>query len=470
MIKVYFDWNVIAQIKHGFHHDLKEIVIDNEKLFIPYSTSHIGDIFTSFKDNTEQIGLINDDLNFISKLTNDKFIYNSGKETIVEFVHPKTYFNQKIEEKDLLSDISIDGLFKNFEESEFKDITNTYLNVFKNIPLNDIFVESFNNPQNAQQIDILFPGLKENPTMGGFFKGFSEMLKGLNEDEKYKDLRKIVQSGLGINRDRIFDSKEPYSIIDKEYQKNNINIKDYIDNSKNAPEWFNEISNEYILLDMHGYQEDNINTQKGRKETFKNTTEDAFHAAFASTCNFYIINDKKSYKKVKQVYEKLEINTLVLKPEDFVEYYRNYIDFKELSFNISLLLHILKTGEYIEQQLDGATLRTYFFPFFIFGFFTKMMLLLPQNHESHTLLLSRDKPTNGNTYVMEIIRLAREISLLFGEDVDKIGEVREEELKVESWVGRTWKFDNIVFRLTCINGYVQLYIDIDENSPARPRL
>ena len=69
---------------------------------------------------------------------------------------------------------------------------------------------------------------------------------------------------------------------------------------------------------MHGYQEDNVNTSKGRKETFKNTTEDAFHCAFASTCNFYVINDKKSYKKTKQVYEKLQINTLVFKPEEFV--------------------------------------------------------------------------------------------------------------------------------------------------------
>ena len=41
-----------------------------------------------------------------------------------------------------------------------------------------------------------------------------------------------------------------------------INEKKY----KNAPEWFNKITNEYLLLDMHGYQEDKVNIKKGRKE------------------------------------------------------------------------------------------------------------------------------------------------------------------------------------------------------------
>ncbi len=48
--------------------------------------------------------------------------------------------------------------------------------------------------------ETMLPGLKENPKMEGFFQSFSAMFKGLNEDEKYKDLRKIVQTGLGIKQ------------------------------------------------------------------------------------------------------------------------------------------------------------------------------------------------------------------------------------------------------------------------------
>ena len=67
---------------------------------------------------------------------------------------------------------------------------------------------------------------------------------GLNEDDKYKGLRKIVQSGIGINRDKIFDNSDPFQIIDKEYKKIGVSANEYIDNTKSAPKWFNEISNE----------------------------------------------------------------------------------------------------------------------------------------------------------------------------------------------------------------------------------
>lgn len=468
MVKVYFDWNVMAQMKDGIHDELSEIVLNNDLFFIPYSTSHISDIFSSFKENDKQAELISRDLEFISKLTNNTFLFNTGKEVIIDFAPPVEYYNQLVGQKDEFKDISIDGLFKHFEDDEtIKVLVEPYLKLLKAIPLDHIFKEAFENPENAEQMEKIFPGLKENPTMEGFFQSFSAMLKGLNEDEKYKDLRKIVQSGLGINRDKIFDNKSPFNLIQNQYKRLGQDQVQQISNDKNAPKWFNDISNEYILLDIHGYQEDNVNVLKGRKETFKNTTEDAFHAAFASTCNFYVINDKKSYKKTKQVFEKLQINTIVLKPDEFVKYYNDYLDFKDPRVNISLPFQLLHNGEFYEERLEsGALLRTYFFPFFIFGFFTKLILLLPENQDPPILLLSRLKPTNGTTYILEITKLAKDISELLGNDIDGLGEVKEEEFAEDNWVGRSWKIENITFRLTNLNGHFQLYIDQEESQLA----
>jgi hypothetical protein len=468
MIKVYFDWNVMAQMKNGLHPELKEIAFQNDNLFKPYSTSHISDIFSSFKENDEQSELINKDLDFISSLTHDTFLFNNGKDIIIDFAPPKEYYSQLVEEKDQFKDISIDGLFKHLEDDELtRDLVNPYLNLLKSIPLDDIFKETFENPQSAEQMETMFPGLKENPTMEGFFQSFSTMLKGLNEDEKYKDLRKIVQSGLGINRDKIFDNKSPFNLIQSQYKQLGQDKAQHVSNDKNAPKWFNEISNEYILLDMHGYQEDNVNVVKGRKETFKNTTEDAFHAAFASTCNFYVINDKKSYKKTKQVFEKLQINTIVLKPDEFVKYYKDYLDFKDPSLNISIPFQLLQTGEFHEEKLEsGSMLRTCYFPFFIFGFFTKLMFLLPENEEPPILLLSRIKPTNGTTYILEITKLAKDITKVLGNDIGGLGDVKEEEFAEDNWVGRSWKKENTTFRLTNQNGHFQLYIDQEESQQA----
>lgn len=460
MIKTYFDWNVLSQIKNGDHTKLKEIILDNEKLFIPFSTSHIGDIFSSFKETNSQREYIESDLNFISELTKNKCLLNTGKDVVLDFYPPKELFKQRIEEKDLFNDLSFDGLMNIFEQDDLtKSIRKSLINLLKSIPLEESLKQAFENPESAEQMSKIFPGLRENLTMEGFFKSFSQMNLNLNESDGYQELRKTVQGGMGIKRDKIFDSKDPYKIIEDKYKKIGASPNEFIDNSKNAPEWFNEITNEYLLLDMHGYQEDKINIKKGRKETFKNTTEDAFHAAFASTCNFYIINDNKSYKKTKLIYEKLGINTIVLKPSEFVEYYQKYLDIKEAILNFRIPFEIIKTAEFYEEVMETGTLRTYCVPFFFFGFFNKIMVLIPNDGNEALILLSQNGPSNHRVYSMEIQHLYKQLCEILGDDIENLGHIKDEEFKKEEWIGRKWKLDEITFRLTRPNGRFQLYFD-----------
>ncbi|MCF8716375.1 hypothetical protein JM658_16210 [Joostella atrarenae] len=460
MVKIYFDWNVLSQIKNGSHSELKEIIFDNEKLFIPFSTSHVGDIFSSFKETDTQRDYIESDLNFISELTKDKCLMNTGKDVVLDFYPPQKLFEQRIEEKDLFSDISLDGLMNIFEQDDFtKSIGKSLINLIKSIPIEESFKQAFENPESAEQMNKMFPGLKENPTMEGFFKSFSKMNLNLNESDGYQELRKTVQGGMGINRDRIFASNAPYKIIDEKYKEIGTTPNQFIDNSKNAPEWFNEITNEYLLLDMHGYQEDKVNIKKGRKETFKNTTEDAFHSAFASTCNFYVINDNKSYKKTKMVYEKLGINTLVLKPSEFVEYYQKYLDIKDIILNFRIPFEVIKMAEFYEEKMETGILRTYYVPFFFFGFFNKIMVLIPNDDSETLMLLSQNGPSNHRVYSMEIQHLYKQLYELLGEDIENLGQIKDEEFKEDEWIGRKWKSNEITFRLTRPNGHFQLYFD-----------
>jgi hypothetical protein len=462
MIKIYLDWNAISQMKNGFDKELNEILLGNEKFFIPYSTSHIGDILSSFNETEIQREYIESDLEFISALTKNTCLMNTGKDIIIDFYEPKQLFDEKVEEKDLFKDLSIDGLGKIFEKDEStKQIGQIFTGLLKSIPLEDAFKDALQNPEIAEQLDKIFPGLSENLTMEGFFKSFSEMKTNLNENEGYKDLRQIIQSGTGLNRDKIFDSENPFELIENGYSKLNISQNEYTANSKNAPEWFNKISNEYLSLDIHGYQEDKVNVKKGRKETFKNTTEDAFHAAFASTCSFYITNDNKSYKKTKKIYEKLEINTRVLKPKEFVEYYNKFLNILDTNFNINFPIILIEKGEYFESEMNDAVLRTYYFPYYLFDFFNKLMVVLPNDtNEKPIILLSQNSPSQNRIYSMEIIRLVSKINNLLGEDIDKLGEVKEEEFKVDEWIGRKWKFDKITYRLQRTEGYFQFYFDI----------
>lgn len=461
MIKIYIDWNVMSQMKNSNHKDLYQ-VLANEKFFIPYSTSHIGDIFSSYKETEEQNNYINSDLDFISTLTRNTCLFNDGKNILMDFSSPHELFQQRVEQRDLFQDISIQGLSKIFDDNETtKGLGKIFINQLKSISLTPL-INAINNPDNEEQMGLLFPGLSQNPTYEGLFNSFGEMVKGLNEEEKYNDLRKLLQYGVGINRDKIFNNDDPYKIIDNAHQKLNINLKQHIDNTKNGPEWFNEIANEYIQLDMHGYQEDNINTKKGRKETFKNTTEDAFHTAFASTCHFYVLNDNKAYNKTIQLFKKLGIRTSVLKPDEFLNYYNNHLKIDEAVSQIAFPKYLIKNGQFLEDIVDGQTIKTYPFRHFLFNFFNILTEFVSQDTtKKNILLLRQNTPTNNMIFVMEIQRLVENLNSLLGEDIEKIGPVTKEEFQEEPWIGRNWTFGEENYRLEKNNGEFHLLVDTE---------
>lgn len=463
MIKVYLDWNVISQMKGGYQNELFDILSNKDKFFIPYSTSHVGDIFSSYSENEEQKKRIDDDLDYITLLTNNYCLSITSDKVVLDFLDPKSYMQQRIEEKDLMKDFSLDSLEKLFNEDEStKGIGKILISLLKSIPIENSFREAFEHPESSEYLNQMFPGLKDNPTMEGFFKSFGKMSQNLNEKEDYEILRQVTQKGLGINRDKIFNENNPYNIIDKAHKNMGLSLNKYIDNTKYAPEWFNELSNEYIMLDMHGYQEDKVNVKENkRKETFKNTTEDAFHAAFASTCNIYIINDNKSYKKTKQVYDRLNINTLVLKPDEFIEHFNKYLNVQELSNHFKIAIELIKTNNFFESKVENGIMRTYIFPYYIFDFFNKIIVLETDDNEQPTIMLSKFSPTNGNvTYIWEVKRLVENLNSFFGEDVEGLGSIKDDEFSNGNWDGRRWKLNEITFRLISVNGYFQLYFDL----------
>jgi hypothetical protein len=348
MIKVYLDWNVMAQMKSGYQNDLLKVLSNKDKFLIPYSTSHIGDILSSYSEDIEQKKRIEKDLEFITSITDNLCLSNNGKQVILDKSDPKALFQQRVDDKDFMTDFSLDTLDEIFSDNELtKGIGKALVSLLKSIPLDSAFKDAIENPESGKYLNQMFPELKENPTMEGFFNSFGKMYQNLNEKEDYKILREVTQKGLGIKRDKIFNDDNPYKLIDKAHGKLGVSLDKYIDNSKNAPEWYNKITNEYLMLDMHGYQEDTVKVKENkRKETFKNTTEDAFHSAFASTCNFYIINDNKSYKKTKQIYERLKINTVVFKPDEFLEYYKKYLNIEQTSEHFKIAIEIIKTNNF----------------------------------------------------------------------------------------------------------------------------
>ncbi|MBE7649176.1 hypothetical protein [Tenacibaculum finnmarkense] len=469
MIKIYFDWNVLSQIKNGKHSELKQLIQDNEKLLIPFSTSHINDLSSNFKNTSEEKEYINSDLEFISKTTKEYCLFNNGKGIVLDFYPPKELFEQNISDKDTFSDLSIDGLMKNFEDDELTNrLVKPIFDLLKSFPIGESFKQAFENPESSEIMDKMFPGLKENPTMDGFFKSFSKMNFNLNELDSYKGLRQTVQSSTNINRNKIFDTENPYDLIEKSYKKLGISLDQLKQESKHSPQWFDDITNEYLKLDIHGYQEDKVNIKKGRKETFKNTTDDAFHASFASTCSFYVINDNKSYKKTKKVYEKLNINTRVFKPDEFTDFYKKFLNYNNPILDLKIMEDILNSENFHKSKTDDGIYKTYYFPYFLFDFFNKIICFFPKDESKEaSIILSQDKPTNWFIIPKEVDILLKKLLIYFGTDLKKEGKLKPNEFNNEKWNGRKWEFENFILSIKAINGFVQLYWDTNKEKANR---
>jgi hypothetical protein len=330
MIKLYLDWNIMSGMKNGHFPELSAIVLNEQKFFLPYSTSHIGDILVSIKNNSEEEQrLINQDLDFIRKITKNQCLYNDGVQVLINTIDPGELLEERIRDAPIFTDFSLDSLFSLIDENDpMFCILSSIKNMISSIPLDMVLKEAFENPESAEIMNKMFPGLKDEPNMNGFFKSFGKMYQNLNEKEDYKLLRDTVQK-IGVNSGHFNDEKNPYEVIQKAYQKLGIepfNPDQYFDKNRNAPAWFNDLANSYLILDMHGYKADTVKVNEKESNTFKNTTEDASHMAFASLCDIFITNDNKNYFKTQKVYDKYNVRTKIFKPQEFVNYYNKYLN------------------------------------------------------------------------------------------------------------------------------------------------
>jgi hypothetical protein len=331
MIKLYLDWNIMSGMKNGHFPELSALVLNEQNFFLPYSTSHIGDILASIKTHSEEEQrLINQDLDFIREITKNQCLYNTGEQVLINTIDPGEILDDRIREAPLFTDFSLDSLFSLIDEDDpMFGIVSSIKNMLSSIPLEEAFKEAFENPESAEMMNKMFPGLKEEPNMNGFFKSFGKMYQNLNEKEDYKLLRDTVQK-IGVNSGHFNDNKNPYEVIQNAYNKLGavpFNPDPYFDKNKNAPAWFNDLANSYIILDMHGYKADTVKVNdKESNNTFKNTTEDASHMAFASLCDIYITNDNKNYYKTQQVYNKFKVRTKVFKPQEFINYFNRELN------------------------------------------------------------------------------------------------------------------------------------------------
>lgn len=462
MIFIYLDWGVMSVLKAGGHKQLLEILKQPDRFIIPYSTSHIADIFHSYKENNEeQDARINQDLEFISGLTNNSCYSCQKEEAGFMFYDPKDLFQQRVEEKDLFKNFNLDKLESMFKgDPLIEKLGKNIVESIRLIPIDQVMKDALENPEIGKYLDEILPGWKDNLTMEGFFEAFGKMIESWNESEKYKDVRKLVQNGLRINRDKLYDSENPFDLINKAYKDLGGSVTSIEYPSSFGPDWYKKIGSEFLKLDMHGYKEDKIEVKPKSKKTFKNTVEDSNHAAFSSMSHFYIVDDRRAYEKAKKVYEKLGINSHIFTVEEFLNHYNSFLYRRDPNIDLKIQIEYLKRQPISIKEIDSGKYATYYIPHFLFDFFNMMNIFYDKENHITMVTLGQSYPTNKRIiYYFEIVNLSKKLYAFFGQDSDDLGEISEEELKEEEWIGRKWEFEGISLRFNRSGGDYILYYD-----------
>jgi len=450
----------MSQMKNGHHKEFFTIISDSEKFLKPYSTSHMGDISASSQElaNMENI---DSDLDFISDLTDNYCLFHIDGRTVFRNNPPRDLYIRDNNLSQILDMFQIEEPSDSLDEESriLQEQLNKQIALFKNNPIDDVFQKSFENPKTSQLMRSFFPELENNYTQLGLLTAIFGLIERMNHDTSYKNLRENLQSAADIKRDRIFHSGDPYALIDKAYKKKGILETQKAPGHEFASPWFTEISNEYIALDMHGYQEDKISINRGRKQTFRNTMEDAFHTAFASSCDFYITQDQRNCKKANAVYEKLDINTIAMSADDFLVLYKKCLQFKTMDF-LNQLLHLLKNID-PSNNLDSKS-RPYDSIFFFFDYFNIIRVITDKNSKSPFLLLTRHLPKNSlPIFGKEAHVLINKLLLLLGDDIENLGKFTDSEMQQiedDCWPGRHWINAEVTVKLRSIEGFLQLYL------------
>jgi len=193
----------------------------------------------------------------------------------------------------------------------------------------------------------------------------------------------------------------------------------------------------------------------------RNTVDDGFHAAFASTCDFYLTSDSRSANKAKAVYEKLNLNTRIWSPGEFVAYAHNSLAYYAPADHLRLWLGLLSTEDYNEVVAEDGIWRTILTEFFFFDYFNKTVLFYENGKEVPVIYLTKIKPSNYRVITpLDVTAVINKLNVAF--QTNEQTRVNSEDFNLSGTFSHTWKFQDYDFRLHYLNGFLQLYLDLPQ--------
>ena len=377
MIRVYLDWNVYSRIETSNvspYPELRNILLNNNRFFFPYSTAHIIDINTSYlKVGWENVQGHLSNL----KLSNNLYLMQPFDGEIgFYFQEPSESLRAYIQDKD--SSISLEEI-----------------NETNNPDYIDYFPETTRFIKEQDEIS------RQNEKIISGFQGILNAFLGDNFKQDY-------QKGMNISKGNLLNKKKSVgkyldsNAVNNGYENFQDFNSDILSKVNKNPNFISELSSLFVGIDISGYKEDT--------NQFSSTITDSFHCAWASTCDIFIVDDKNTFYKSIEVYKMKNISTKTFRPQGFVEYFnQTCFQFEDGMKLINSLFDYCKSTEPIGLIKNE---KVYFLGEFILDFFN---VIITENENEYIRLYKRNASNQLVLLTCEKEDLLIKINNQFGE-------------------------------------------------------
>lgn len=464
MIRVYLDWNIFSYLKN-FKTDKEPYITLNrnllkhkENLLLPYTSAHLTDLITSYKQSEKGKQKTLEDLKYLEDLTSNLCIMYDYKkqETYPDRYNIMDYFEQLLDSDDITTG-SFEDLFSSLKGTELDGLINSFLGLLKVLPVG-IDTNIFQNINSKYQpLKDAFQQTAMNSSYYNLLDDTFKLLSQYNSNPKtYRSIRNASLEELKLSHD-YSQSENPINDISRNLETSAFkkSFKEFADqNLKNyfkekQPSRFDIFTNHYIVLDFLGYYRDSH---------FKNLLQDSFHAYYGAHCDFFVTDDDNTYHKAKVIYDHFNIETIVCKSQEFNNQLYGKIVLNTLSGKplFEIISEILNSSFVIANRHDDDfyPVDIYKTDHFILEYFNRLQVT--HNIDRSTVIHLYKNSKNYSTFYF-----FKEIEMVTNKIVKQLGidqysrfeykpEIENDELMKNEWNGRTWQMQNASVELRMI--------------------
>jgi hypothetical protein len=377
MIRLYLDSDVINNFHSGKYKELLDTIkIYRADILILYSPAHISDKLPSLENYEDKFW---QDLDYISEISECKMMaFNHKKKVTMPYImNARKVYDIIKETKDIVNEFSnIDSLFE-FIEEEFNDTPDLILALTN---LKELLNEPYEINGNDDNSIISFGDQ--------FQKNIDAVLKIKTNATAYKlQINKFqneikLPSHVGESKDDVIGKIDDF-LVSKDHDK----FIEMVENSlgyEKDKSYFNFYTKAYMMLNLLGYKSDKVDVI--RNKGFDNHLQDATHSFYGAHCDYFVAIDNKLKAKSKALFDKLNIQTKIIHPDNLKKELERELQNKTLAE----IINSVKVKEQIGFLNEcGVDKTLYKLDNLFLGYFNLFQLEVPQEDSYIEILLRR---------------------------------------------------------------------------------